>query len=443
MMSLFLTSFAGLFAGNPSLLKPSASEIPTASDGPNNSTGYPALDAFLGGAGKAYNAVVPEGLRNRASRLAGDASDYWDELMFPARVDSVLADHNSTRRFEGPERQRIWEAALDHLDEEGIDYPRDEVGTYEDYLHFLSEHGVGFPKRIQSLKTAFTLAANNARLGDPEREKEIGSERPIAVVIGPKTDWNGAFEARCFPMLDCLIENGSFDVLYVECGSDEEAAQALRQIRQQSGRRIHTAVIAGHGSRQTLQLGDGGTSDENHLDVQDLEEDGLFHDLNDMLEPDGQIILWSCSNGAPLPSSQAEDEDDRWSRMRMFDPFGRDRRTGDPRPKPDPKPVSEAERYNMAEAVSHRVPGREVLAVKVPSNIRSVYFNPFTLSARVGWHDKGQGFIAQTSLEEYQTRLLESVAKATIRTALDAAAGGMAVFPSDPGCDPGNQSCRS
>jgi hypothetical protein len=434
----FWTNLPVLFRSSPF-----STAFPTAAEAPNGPTGYLGLDAFLGRAERVYNAVVPEGVRGYASDLAVRASDYWDELMFPARVDSVLADHSSLKRFEGPEGQRIWEAALDRLDEEGIDYPRDEVGTYEDYLRFLSDHGVDFPRRIQSLKTAFSLAANNARLGDPEREKEIGNERPIAVVIGPKTDWNGAFEARCFPMLDSLIENGSFDVLYVECGSDEEAAQALRQIRHQSGRRIHTAVIAGHGSRQTLQLGDVGTLDENQLDVQDIEEDGLFHDLNDILDPDGQIILWSCSNGAPLPSDEAEEEEeDRWGRIRMFDPFGRDRRAGDPPPKPDPKPASEAERYNMAEAVSHRVPGREVLAVKVPSNIRSVYFNPFTLRARVGWHDKGQGFIAQTSLEEYQTRLLASVAKATVRNALDAAGGGMAVYPSDPGCDPGNQSCR-
>jgi hypothetical protein len=425
----------------PDLLRiaaqPSSDTDPAADSAePSDDTGEDSYVAFAGDEPKSDD---PNPVWASARRFLKAAGDYWDEVGFSHRVSSVVGNHLAMKRFEGAEEgQQVWDAALDRLEEDGIDFPRDEVSTYEDYLSYLAKNGIRFPERIKSLKTAFTIAGNKARLADPDRATELGVERPIAVVIGPKTDWNQAFTARHgFPLLDTLVEDGSFDVIYIESGSDREAAQALKMVKLQTGSRIHTAIIGGHGTRQSIQLGADGGTDDNTLDVQDLEEDRLFDGMDDVMEEGGQIILWSCSNGAPLQPE--EEEDDDWNPWRLEGPIW----APVERKRPPPVQVTEQNRYNMAEAVSRAVPERAVIAVQVPSNIRSLTIDSGTHTATVGWWKGSKTFIGWTSREDYDERAVKR--RAAWETSL---AGQMftslrkvAQSKADAGCDP-NQSCN-
>jgi hypothetical protein len=267
-------------------------------------------------------------------------------------VDEVLAYHRSFEKVEGGERERLWQDSIARLRAEGFPYlPTGE--TYASFRSRLDALGPHVSDRIVSLRSALTLLRNHDALG------LATSELPVAVVIGPASDYNQAFTSfRGYPVLDSLIDSGRFNVLYFEASNETEACEALMTAHGGTGRRLHTVVFAGHGLRTALALGGpdpGGSGaamgpEEDFIDIGDL-QNGFCGDLDAIMEPEGQILMWSCSNGDG----------------------GRDA-------------------LNLANGMAESAPGRRVYSTPVPSNLSRLAVRE-DLSLDLAWHDT-DGYIA-------------------------------------------------
>ncbi|HKY62299.1 MAG TPA: hypothetical protein VJR29_02680 [bacterium] len=218
----------------------------------------------------------------------------------PPSVDEALAYHRRFEKVSGAERDRLWRDAIARLRADGHPHLPPDGETYDSFRARLDALGAHAGDRIVSLGHALTLLHNHETLGTTT------PDRPVAVVIGPTSDYNGAFASHTgFPVLDSLMESGRFHVLYFESADEAGAREALRTAHEGVHRRLHTVVFSGHGMRTGLAL-EGpdparpetvvASREEDFIDISDLVS-GDLGDLDAILEPDGQILMWSCSNG--------------------------------------------------------------------------------------------------------------------------------------------------
>ena len=272
----------------------------------------------------------------------------------PPSVDEVLTYHRSFEKLEeGPARERLWRDAISRLRAEGYPHLPPENETYASFRARLEAVGPHLADRIVSLRNALTLLHNHESLGR-------GSPAlPVAVLIGPAADYNGAFSShRGYPLLDSLISSGRFHVLYFESADEAGARDAMMAAHEGTGRRLHTVVFAGHGLPTALALGgpDPGETasalgpEEAFLDINDLRA-GDLGDLNAILDPCGQVLMWSCSNGA-----------------------------------------GGAEALNLANGVAESVPDRLVYSTPIPSNISQLLVRE-DLSLEITWRET-EGYVA-------------------------------------------------
>lgn len=268
-------------------------------------------------------------------------------------VDEVLSYHRSFEKLEdGPERELLWRQAIARLRAEGHPHLPDENETYVSFRARLDALGPHLADRIVSLRSALTLLHHHDSLGHET------ASLPVAVVIGPAADHNGAFTSfNGYPMLDTLIDSGRFHVLYFESASESDDREALLRAHEGTARRLHTVVLAGHGLRTAMALsgpdpvtGSLFDREEEFLDINDFRS-GDLGDLNNMMEPDGQVLMWSCSNGE-----------------------------------------GGAGTLNMANGMAEYVPGRSVYSTPIPSNIASLSIRE-DLSLNITWRET-DGYIA-------------------------------------------------
>lgn len=124
------------------------------------------------------------------------------------------------------------------------------------------------------------------------RIKNEPDERPLAVLLYPKSDWNGGLIRT---LMDDFIDQG-YRVMYYETGNIEDWIRALKNATGQ-GQKASVVVVAGHGSQGSVQLGENDRitlSDKKHLRDAGLSE---------CVVEGGKVILSSCSTG------KGEDED--------------------------------------------------------------------------------------------------------------------------------------
>ena len=264
------------------------------------------------------------------------------------------------------ERGRVWEAVIRYLRQSGVRIPEEGMETYESFFQRLRRLGDHLPDRVSSLRSALELIGNQDRFEDPERASGLGVERPILVMIGAEADHNGAFLARNgFTSLETTVRENQFDVLYVEAGTDTEAEAALLDIHERTDRRIHTLIIAGHGVRRALFLGDPmapsptESAEESIIDPADF-RDGEWSGLDRWMAPDGQILLLSCSTGAPAPRTANAQSSQNG----------------------DAGEVSDA---NLADTFRRAAPGRDVYAPEGPTRVPALKFDDETGAIRVTW----------------------------------------------------------
>ncbi|MEM4295957.1 MAG: hypothetical protein QXI89_01140 [Candidatus Anstonellales archaeon] len=121
-------------------------------------------------------------------------------------------------------------------------------------------------------------------------DKDKFKQRPIALAVFNKSDYNGAFyrEGRT---LNSLLDY--FRLIIIEVSSEKEFYQALRDIFEEYGK-IELLIIAGHGSANSITLGDG-EGEEKELDISDKNE---ISDLSYVFRKGANAILISCETGS-------------------------------------------------------------------------------------------------------------------------------------------------
>lgn len=151
---------------------------------------------------------------------------------------------------------------------------------YARSLEQSSKFGIEHPLR-------FTPEALNGVISEREARKDL----PRAVVIMPKSDWNGAF-TNTRPVVDKLQASG-YSVLVYEVGSDTEFAAALRDAS--TDRKISALVLGGHGERGAVELRTTEPKDSHAtLDLRDVT---LLRSVAATMAEGSQVVLWSCSTG--------------------------------------------------------------------------------------------------------------------------------------------------
>ncbi|MCC6812056.1 MAG: hypothetical protein IT381_31835 [Deltaproteobacteria bacterium] len=152
-----------------------------------------------------------------------------------------------------------------------------------------------FKKLGQRLKAAQILRPERfTNLAQLERvlsdsEAPANDPRPVVVIIGPITDWNGALDTIGAAVVAPYLEK--YRVIY------RDAAIDLQLVLQCEGAtattRADDIVLCGHGQEELLQL-DARLGPDGSLDIGDAQ---LFARLGKCLKPGGKIALLSCSTG--------------------------------------------------------------------------------------------------------------------------------------------------
>jgi len=119
---------------------------------------------------------------------------------------------------------------------------------------------------------------------DNERN-QLPSEKPLAVVVYPKADHNGAFMATT--LLKDVVKR--YTVLYYEAESTEDMVRALKNATKHQ--KASLVVIGGHGTTNSIQFGKHHRLTVNYKNILEAA------DLNHILSPGATGVLESCSTG--------------------------------------------------------------------------------------------------------------------------------------------------
>lgn len=270
-------------------------------------------------------------------------------------IRAFIDDYRHIGKLEPEARAALWPLVLERLRKDGISLPEDSMESYEAFVERMGRYGEHFSERVRSLRTAAILMHNRDTY-------DFGpGHRRLAVVIEAARDHNGALTvANGFPLLDRLLENKRFDLLYFEVEEEAGIRNALTEVRLETGRRVHSLVTAGHGMPTALALGSDdpmialtGASEETVLDTEDFRA-GEFDFLDEVMEPEGQVLLLACYAGA-----------------------------------------GHGHVYNLANAHADVLRGRRVYSIGVPSNIWSLDVDE-DYSFKVGWTADAENAYAVT-----------------------------------------------
>jgi hypothetical protein len=143
------------------------------------------------------------------------------------------------------------------------------------------------------------LVINRLAALDPSRR----DSRPLALVIYPKSDNNGAYEKNSKLFYEIIAKG--YRIMYYEAGTQEEFVSAFRAGTEY--RRASLIIVGGHGSQYSTILGDGVSLNIGH------ERWLVGQKLATRVADDAVVILSSCSNGkgGKLGNNMAN----MWSRL--------------------------------------------------------------------------------------------------------------------------------
>lgn len=152
-------------------------------------------------------------------------------------------------------------------------------------------------RRLERFTSNAMLDEIVANRTDPLAEQKK-HPRPVAVVIYPTHDHNGAFAT---PSWRSLMP--SHHLMYYEVSNETELKRAMADAARAGAPDV--VWIGGHGKQTMLRLGDGG--EDTALDVSDeIELSGLFANV----PKDAHIVLDSCLTG--------DGRDQRWNLANMI-----------------------------------------------------------------------------------------------------------------------------
>lgn len=186
---------------------------------------------------------------------------------------------------------------------------------YKSLSEDLIKFDIDFPERFD-LETLSKIVQNRKGL-------DVNEKQPLAVVIYPKLDDNGAFKNN---QMSQLISR-NYQVLYYEAGSDSEVYALLKEVISQSGKKADLFVLGGHGINTSINMGGaeaelrskalkafesgwlfnfkelmdiadqlGNIGDADDIDVSDSDE-MIKKNLAELLSDESVIVVESCSTG--------------------------------------------------------------------------------------------------------------------------------------------------
>ena len=159
---------------------------------------------------------------------------------------------------------------------------------YKELSDDLNELDIGFPERFD-INTLLEIIQNRKNL----EKKEA---KPLAVIIYPKADWNGAFQKN---QMKELIKRG-YRVVYFEAGDENTVYSSLKAATIDVDTKADLFVLGGHGTQTHTAMGAGDPAkgkienEEFYINISDKEE---MMALKDSLNEGSVVILDSCSSG--------------------------------------------------------------------------------------------------------------------------------------------------
>jgi hypothetical protein len=182
----------------------------------------------------------------------------------------------------------------------------DRQGAVEDVLSGLSgEYG---PQRVQAVFDADFSTATADRIYPADlrtlmstRLQDRPDSRPLAVVVFPEADHNGAF-LDDEDQLSQLINSG-YRVQFYTANSDTDTVNSVMQATDYGKDPASLILLCGHGNPGGMRFGIDSTGDEEmwftaydnqRLDLGDVDEARL---LTGALRDGGQVVFNSCSVG--------------------------------------------------------------------------------------------------------------------------------------------------
>lgn len=194
---------------------------------------------------------------------------------------------------------KTWEIVRAYAKKTNLDFPPGTMDSIASFNEFMAQH-TQFPERFDTIPDVHEVFVNGEKSDDP---------RPVALLLYNTDDWNGAFHSS--DVIGNIVDSKKFRVVYREVSADNEVTEALDTFSP-----VHTLVLAGHGSKTTLRLGK--TTPERDQDtalVDTADYDNCDDAKQSYFVPDGQILLYACSNG-----EGGEDDDNLHNAMALSFP---------------------------------------------------------------------------------------------------------------------------
>lgn len=122
------------------------------------------------------------------------------------------------------------------------------------------------------------------------------TESNYGLLLFGTADYNGAFLCSTDSIKSLYQDAKKTGMQLRICEADTKIglAKSLVKLRRRYAKKISFAVVGGHGSHDSIQL--GGPMEEQHIYSRDLEGDGVLA-LHDFFEDGATIILASCDTG--------------------------------------------------------------------------------------------------------------------------------------------------
>jgi hypothetical protein len=179
----------------------------------------------------------------------------------------------------------------DRIKNSGIDSPLRKFyeETLAPVIAELKALNIDHFDRFQNSTIAKEIIENRTRC-------KLNDERPLALVLYPKSDGRRAFRNN---QIEELIRR-CYRVVYYEINQENEAYQAMTEMGREQ---IDLLILGGHGDQTSLawgaddpSLGAPKTTEEFYLDISDG-PDFKRRALNEFLKPNATVILDSCDSG--------------------------------------------------------------------------------------------------------------------------------------------------
>ena len=204
---------------------------------------------------------------------------------------------------------RFGDLTKQNLEQFGITHPHRYFFPYELSLATSSIVPWSNPRILDANNFDVSLLTENIRNLDPVYH----ADRPVALVIHNRFDWNGAFEDPMYIYQLRKLADG-YKLFIVEVDTQADAFRQLQRIATLHGvdaagkpkKPVSVLVIGGHGNpnaltlgytplKDTIQIDDLRRFDSQYLTVQDGAQ---FKTAAPFIKNNGEIVLVSCSTGA-------------------------------------------------------------------------------------------------------------------------------------------------